>query len=315
MTAGLQEAGTGQPAAPVALEAEGLVLRRGDTTVVDGYELSLRRGEIVGLLGVNGAGKTSTLRMLAGVLPPTQGRIRVLGNDLHAQPRAARRAIGFVPDRPPLYDELTVREYLELAATLHGLRRGQRTRAADRAIERCGLEGVRQRLIGQLSLGYRQRLDIAQGIVHEPEVILLDEPTSALDPMQTRSVRALIRELGSEHAVLISSHLLGEIESLCHRVQFLSGGRVVTEHRLPLAEGWLLELAAPTDPERIAAIQGIGALEAGSEGLRLQLDQPPEQVLKALCAAGVPVRSFAPARAGLEALFVEEVLRAEGDGT
>ena len=296
------------------LEADDLEYRQAGQPLVQGYRLHLGRGEIVGLLGTNGAGKTTTLRMLAGVLPPARGRVRVLGHDLREAPRAARQALGFLPDRPPLYDELTVTEYLELAAALRRVPRARRRAAVAGAIERCGLGDVRHRLAGQLSLGYRQRLGLAQAIVHQPRVILLDEPTSALDPAQTHAVRELIRELGREHAVLLSSHLLGEIEALCQRVQILRQGRLVAEHDLPLASGgWLLETAAPVEVARIGAVTGVGAVEADGARLCLRLEAEPERVLAALVAAGIPVRSFAPQGGGLERLFLRQALGEPGE--
>jgi len=206
--------------------------------VVRDLDLALAKGEALGLLGVNGAGKSTTLRMIAGILAPTTGRVRLGGEDLVEHPELARRRIGYLPEVPPLHTELTVAEYLDFCARLHGLARGARA-AADRAIERCDLGDVRRRLIGALSKGYRQRVGLAQAIVHAPELIVLDEPASGLDPVQAARLRELVRELGADHAVVLSTHVLPDVVACCDRVAILHEG--VLRHEGPLGGGVSLD--------------------------------------------------------------------------
>ncbi len=193
--------------------------------IVSGLDLVLERG-VLGLLGVNGAGKTTTLRMVAGVLAPTSGRVRLDGHDLYEEPERARRRIGYLPETPPLHVELNAQEYLGYCARLHGVARGQVAAAVASAIERCGLGDVRGRLLGALSKGYRQRVGIAQAIVHEPALIVLDEPASGLDPVQAVKLRELVRSLGQDHAVVLSTHVLPDVAACCDRVAILHRGRL-----------------------------------------------------------------------------------------
>ncbi|HJT97668.1 MAG TPA: ABC transporter ATP-binding protein [Rhodanobacteraceae bacterium] len=199
--------------------------------VVRDLDLSLAKGDVLGLLGVNGAGKSTTLRMIAGVLAPSAGTIRFEGRDLGEHPALARRGIGYLPEIPPLHGELTVGEYLAFAARLHGLAR-EAASAVDRAIERCGLGDVRRRLIGALSKGFRQRVGLAQAIVHDPALIVLDEPASGLDPVQALNLRALVRGLGADHAVVLSTHVLPDVVACCDRVAILHEGVLRHEGRL-----------------------------------------------------------------------------------
>jgi ABC-2 type transport system ATP-binding protein len=191
--------------------------------VVRDLNLALAKGEVLGLLGVNGAGKSTTLRMIAGILAPSAGRVRLGGEDLAEHPELARRRIGYLPEVPPVHVELTVAEYLDFCARLHGLA-GDARAAADRAIERCDLGDARRRLIGALSKGYRQRVGLAQAIVHAPELIVLDEPASGLDPVQAERLRELVRELGADHAVVLSTHVLPDVVACCDRVAILHEG-------------------------------------------------------------------------------------------
>ena len=193
--------------------------------IVANLSLTLDRGSVLGLLGVNGAGKTTTLRMIVGLLAPSSGQVLVGGAELREQPALTRR-LGYLPELPPLYPELRVGEYLDFCARLHGLRGTQVTQAVTRVIERCGLGDVRRRLLGNLSKGFQQRAGIAQAIVHAPDLIVLDEPASGLDPLQAVQIRALVRELGKEHAVILSTHLLPDVQACCDRVVILHEGRM-----------------------------------------------------------------------------------------
>lgn len=199
----------------------------GARRVVDDVSLTLQRGEVLGLLGHNGAGKSTTLQMLSGCLRPDSGEIEICGNDLLRQPQKAKRFLGYLPEIPPLYREMQAGSYLTFTARLHGLSAEQAGPAVSDTLHRCGLENVRQKRIGTLSKGYQQRVGIAQAIVHAPDVIILDEPTVGLDPAQIRDIRALIRELANRHSVMLSTHLLTEVEAICDRVNILHEGRLV----------------------------------------------------------------------------------------
>jgi len=218
------------------IEALGLSKRYGDFVAVDDVSFEVGSGEVVGFLGPNGAGKTTTMRMLTGFMPPTDGTAKIAGHDVFADAQAARRAVGYLPETPPLYPEMDVQGYLKYVATIQDVPRARRAAAIDQALERCGLGDVRRRLIGALSKGYRQRVGLAGAIVHTPPVLILDEPTVGLDPIQIQEIRALIKQLGSagDHAVILSTHILAEVEAICDRVILIHRGRKVED--APLAE-------------------------------------------------------------------------------
>ncbi len=215
------------PDAPLTLSAQGLVRRFGADRAVEEVSLQLRRGEVLGLVGHNGAGKSTTLQMLAGVLLPHAGMVEICGFDLSRQPAEAKARIGFLPEVPPLYRDMRVDDYLCFAARLRRVAPDRITSALAEAKQRCGLQDAGRKIIGILSKGYQQRVGIAQAIIHHPEVVILDEPTAGLDPAQLRDMRALIRELGDAHSVIFSTHLLGEIESVCDRVNIMHRGQTV----------------------------------------------------------------------------------------
>jgi len=213
--------------APLTLYAHDLNRRFGRHSAVNGVSLQLHRGEVLGLLGHNGAGKSTTLQMLTGVLLPHSGRIEICGFDLARQPDQAKACIGFLPETPPLYRDMRVDDYLAFAAMLHRMPRKKIADALAETKRRCGLQDSGQKIIGILSKGYQQRVGIAQAIIHRPEIIILDEPTVGLDPTQIRDIRALIRELGDVHSVILSTHLLGEVENICDRVEIMHHGRLI----------------------------------------------------------------------------------------
>lgn len=213
--------------APLTLSAHGLLRRRDHRLVVDGVSLELRRGEVLGLLGHNGAGKSTTLQMLTGALPAQGGQIQVCGFDMQRQPQQAKACIGFLPEHPPLYRDMRVDDYLLFAARLHRVPPAKLAAALALARQRCGLQDSGNKIIGTLSKGYQQRVGIAQAIIHNPAVVVLDEPTVGLDPAQVRDIRALIRELGDSSSVILSTHMLNEVENLCDRVLILQKGRMI----------------------------------------------------------------------------------------
>lgn len=211
----------------ITLSARNLTRRFGNRQVIHDLSLELKRGEVLGLLGHNGAGKSTTLQMLTGCLLPNGGEIEICGIDLLRQPVLAKAHIGYLPETPPLYRELSVNDYLTFAARLRGMKRGEAAAALAQTMQRCALEAVGKEIIGTLSKGYQQRVGIAQAIIHSPDVIVLDEPTIGLDPSQIRDIRNLIRELGDRSSVIFSTHLLGEVESVCDRVHIMQEGRLI----------------------------------------------------------------------------------------
>ena len=204
-----------------------LTKRFAGTTAVDDLSFHVARGEIVGFLGLNGAGKTTTLRILAGFLPPTGGEGTVGGRPVLTDSLEVRRRIGYLPENCPLYPEMRVDEYLRFRAALKGVQARRLRRRVEEIRELCGIADAGRRIVGQLSKGYRQRVGLADALVHEPELLILDEPTIGLDPQQIRQVRELIRGLADRHTILLSSHILPEVEMTCHRVMILNQGRLL----------------------------------------------------------------------------------------
>src|SRR5438445_10013502 len=209
------------------IEVANLTKRYAGVTAVSNLSFSVARGEIVGLLGPTGAGKSTTMRILACYLPATSGTVRIAGLDVFRQSDEVRRRIGYMPENNPLHQDLRVREYLKFRARLKGLSRQRSRERADVVMEQCGLTDVGRRIIGQLSKGYRQRVGLADALVHDPELIILDEPTIGLDPSQLRAVRQLIKSLGNTHTVLISTHILPEAEMMCSRLVIIYNGKIV----------------------------------------------------------------------------------------
>jgi ABC-2 type transport system ATP-binding protein len=211
------------------IDVQGLEKRYGDRAALDGVTFRVERGEIVGFLGPNGAGKTTTLRILSTYLSPDGGSAQVAGHDVVAEPMSVRRKLGYLPEHPPVDLDQTVREYLGFCAALRNVPWKSRSTAVGAAIERCGLASVAGRLIGNLSKGFRQRVGLAQALVHAPDVVVLDEPTVGLDPHQIREIRQLIRSLAGDHTVLLSSHILPEVAMTCSRVVVVHRGRVAAD--------------------------------------------------------------------------------------
>lgn len=214
------------------IEVSHLSKSYGDYSAVTDVSFSAAKGEIVGFLGPNGAGKTTTIRMLATYLPPSAGSASIAGFDIIMQPDEVRRRIGYLPENPPLYPEMTVREYLSFIADIKGVPRNAKSERIDSVMERCFITDVRNKLCQHLSRGYRQRVGLAQAIIHDPEVIILDEPTSGLDPKQIIEIRQLIRSLGQSHTVLLSTHILPEVSMVCNKVVIINRGKVVIESLL-----------------------------------------------------------------------------------
>lgn len=296
------------------LEASDLSRHYGSIRAVKTVDLRLKKGEILGLLGPNGAGKSTTMKMLAGVLAPSHGSVTINGISIADNPKGAKKSLGYLPEQPPVYPELTVDEYLRYCAGLHGVARRERTEAVLRAKQACGLTEMSKRLIGNLSKGYQQRCGIAQAIIHRPAVVILDEPTVGLDPIQILEIRKLIKELGVNHSVILSSHILPEIQAVCARVMIIHRGRVVYSEPLAAAgtEGFktvLVGFEVPPPLSALAAIPGITRVdELPRQHYRLHVEdgQDPRVAIAKAAATGEwkIVELHAEVRT-LEEIFVE----------
>ena len=219
------------------IEVKNLVKRYGNHCAVDHLSFTVEDGHVFGLLGPNGAGKSTTMNIMTGYLAATEGDVLIQGHNILEEPEAARKCVGYLPEQPPLYPEMTVEEYLLFAAELKGVKRADRKEQVRKAAHRTGLDNVMPRLIRSLSKGYRQRVGIAQALLGSPKLIILDEPTVGLDPAQVVEIRKLIRELGKAHTVILSSHILSEVQAVCQQVLILSKGKLA-------ASGTLEELTA-----------------------------------------------------------------------
>lgn len=243
----------------------------GNYCAVNNVSFTVARGEVLGFLGLNGAGKSTTMQIISGVLTASSGLVSIAGFDIVDDPRAAKAQLGFLPEQPPLYADLTVDEYLEYAARLRGLNRANIRAAINKSKQRCGLDAVGGRLIKNLSKGYQQRVGIAQAIIHAPAVIILDEPTNGLDPVQIREIRGLIKELGQDHSVILSTHILPEVQAICDRVLIIHEGQLVfdrqTEKLNEDAQNNCVTIAFKQAPaeEVFGTIEGIKHVEKISE--------------------------------------------------
>ena len=295
------------------LAAHNLTRSFGSRQVIHGVSLDLRRGEVLGLLGHNGAGKSTTLQMLTGCLLPDGGRIDICGIDLLRQPMLAKAHIGYLPETPPLYRELSVDGYLTFAARLRGMRPGEAADALTQAKQSCGLEAAGKKIIGTLSKGYQQRIGIAQAIIHRPAVIVLDEPTVGLDPTQIRDIRTLIRELGDSGSVILSTHLLSEVESVCDRVEIMQDGKLIygdTSARMQkygCVPGFIVSLRNPPPLSELEGIAGVSSVEQVSATQFRVLHAPdvnPGGALLTLAERqGWQLEQLTPLQATLEEVF------------
>ena len=297
----------------ILIEARGLTRRYGPIVAVSDLSLTLRKGEILGLLGPNGAGKSTTMKMLTGNLAPSGGEAFIKGQSLHDAPTNAKKSLGYLPEQPPVYPELTVDEYLRYCAGLHGIAKKDRADAVQQAKQSCALTEVSQRLIGNLSKGFQQRVGLAQAIIHRPPVIVLDEPTVGLDPIQIREIRALIAELGKSHSVILSSHILPEIQAVCSRVMIINRGRAVYDQpiaatRNAQTEALTITLKRPPSLDVLKRIVGIaGVEELGGGRLRLTLaggNDPREVIVDAAVNGNWGLIELAPESKTLEDIFV-----------
>lgn len=300
--------------------------RYGAVEAVHDLSFSAPKGQIVGLLGQNGAGKTTTLNMLTGYFPPTSGQVLVDGMDMLQHPRHCKRAIGYLPEKPPLYDEMTVAGYLTFVCRLKEVERRSIPRHIDEIMQICGLTEVRHRLLGHLSKGYRQRVGVAQSLCGDPPVLVLDEPTVGLDPRQVVEIRELMRELGKNHTVIFSSHLLPEIQQLCQRVVLLHKGKLIREADMTeLTDGGdtirLRASIAMREKQLLPALRGMSCVrrvkslpthnveisevliecdrEGGDRG------DPQTQLFRLLCGLDAPLRMLVLQHDTLEDVFLK----------
>jgi ABC-2 type transport system ATP-binding protein len=311
------------------IEARSLSKRYGARDAVRDVSFSIGVGEIVGFLGPNGAGKTTTLRMLTGFLPPSGGSARVAGFDIVTQSMDVRARIGYLPETVPLYRDLTVAAYLDFVGVLKGIAREERARRIAFVVDACGVGEVRTRRIGTLSRGFRQRVGLAQALLNDPDVLFLDEPTVGLDPKQIVEIRDLIRSLAGRRTVILSTHILPEVNLLCRRVLIIHRGRLIAdarpeELRAHAAREFRIDVEARASVEvllaLVRAVPGVAsaeALEAGSPGdARVRAAttdgaDPREAIAKALVDAGLGLRSMSVAAATLEDVFLELVTKEE----
>ena len=265
----------------------------GNYCAVNNVSFTIERGEVLGFLGPNGAGKTTTMQIISGVLAPSAGKVNIVGVDIIDNPRTAKKHIGFLPEQPPLYLDMTVNEYLYYSARLRGIDRKKIHAAIDNCKQRCGLKDVGRRLLKNLSKGYRQRVGIAQAIIHTPAVIILDEPTSGLDPIQIREIRDLIRELGEDHSVILSTHILPEVQTVCNRVLIINNGQLVLDQHLGKLENESSEkfirlgFRQPPAAETLMAINGVKSVEpVSAQRFLISLD-PASDALDAIMQRSV----------------------------
>jgi ABC-2 type transport system ATP-binding protein len=304
------------------IEVQQLTKRYGPFTAVDGVSFTVGKGEILGFLGPNGAGKTTTMRILTGYMPPTEGRARVAGFDLQEQPVEAKQRIGYLPETPPLYPDMTVREYLRFVARIKGVPPAEQASRVATVMQRTHVADMAHRHCGKLSKGYKQRVGLAQALIHNPDVLVLDEPTAGLDPKQIIETRELVRSLAGDHTIVLSTHILPEVAQTCQRVVIINKGRVVAEDtpenltaRLQGAASVYVEVdtqGADAQPV-LAAIPGVtGVSIATRHGALIGCEVQSESgldvrrsVAQAVVGAGYGLVELRPMRMSLEEIFLQ----------
>lgn len=297
------------------IQVDHLTRRYGAFTAVDDVSFTIGRGEVVGLLGHNGAGKTTIMKMITGYLEATSGTVRVDALEIGRDTRAIQARIGYLPENCPVWPDMTVIDYLDYQAALHGVPDAERPKAIAAAIRRTALKDKATASIQTLSRGYRQRVGVAQALLHNPDIIILDEPTNGLDPTQIRQMRELIRELAETATVIVSTHILGEVQAVCERVLILRGGRLVVDSRvdaLQQGDGLVIEVAAASNPRlalsQLPAVQAVHELDVLDGMAQYRVDAPASaapQVAQALIDAGIALHGLHRQRRDLETVFAE----------
>ena len=297
----------------VLVQVENLSRYYQDQCAISHLSFTLKAGEVLGFLGPNGAGKSTTMQVITGNLAPSEGEVSIAGHDILEKPREAKRHLGYLPEHPPVYRDASVDEYLKFCARLHHIKRGEVAAALARVKQQCGLEDVGRRLIGNLSKGYQQRVGIAQAIIHNPPVVILDEPTVGLDPIQIREIRELIRSLGSERSVILSTHILSEVQATCDRVQIIRAGELIYNASTEsLSQGhdiaFRIALRQPIELEQLSSIPGVDhveALEAGRFRVFFHADSNPDALVAAAAQQSWGLHELIPEQQSLEDLFIE----------
>lgn len=304
-----------------------LTKRYARTTAVDQISFEVAKGQIVGFLGPNGAGKTTTMRMLTCFLPPTSGSATVAGFDVLEQPLEAKRRIGYLPETPPLYPEMETTEYLHFVGKLKGLSGAELEKRVDYVYERCAISDVRKKLLGKLSKGYRQRVGLAQAIIHNPEVLILDEPTAGLDPKQINETRDLIKSLAGSHTIILSTHILPEVEQTCEQVIIINKGKLVAtdsvrnlQARARGAESIVLEIAgrngtleAPLVQQKLERVSGVSRVSCKNQHDSRAVFEVESQkgqlvrgdLARAVVESGWDLNELRPAAMSLEEVFLQ----------
>jgi ABC-2 type transport system ATP-binding protein len=282
-------------------------------SAIKNLSFSLNAGEVLGFLGPNGAGKSTTMKILTGNLAPSEGQVRIKGFDIIESPREAKQQIGYLPEHPPLYCEASVDEYLKYCAQLRGIRRQSINNALDVSKQQCGLSDVGRRLIGHLSKGYQQRVGIAQAIIHNPPVIILDEPTVGLDPIQMRDIRHLIKKLGQEHSVILSTHILSEVQATCDQVQIIQQGELIYHSsietlNLSQAPSMTIGLNQPPTIEQLKQLDQVTHVKAIDEQrfeLFFEGESPAQAIVQQSVQQQWELYELIPGQQSLEDLFIE----------
>lgn len=304
------------------IEVKRLTKYYGPFAAIENITFSVDQGEIIGFLGPNGAGKTTTMRILTGFSPPTRGSAKIAGFEITANPLEVKRRVGYLPESVPLYGEMLVSSFLEYVAEVKGVARGQRKAEVGRVMERCGLTDMARRLIRNLSKGYRQRVGLAQALVGDPPVLILDEPTVGLDPRQIVEIRQMIRELGKEHTVLLSTHILPEVTMVCERVIIINKGHVVAENRLEDLAGGdtiVMELNVDGPAEKVAAVvqrtASVKTFASEAPGVYVAecraVEDLDASLAGALVQAGLKMRGLRRRTRTLEDIFLEAITSEE----
>lgn len=310
---------------PLLLSAKSLSRYFGSQLAVHQLDFDLYKGEVLGFLGPNGAGKSTSMKMLSGNLAPNEGQITINGYDLLSQPKQAKAHIGYLPEQPPLYKELSVLEFLSFCARINYIPPASQRKAIDTTIERCGLGDVRKRLISHLSKGFQQRVGIAQAIIHTPSVIILDEPTSGLDPIQIREIRQLIKDIAQEHSVILSTHILPEVQMLCDRVKIINHGSLVFDNTTDMLQqkmqssSLLLTLKSPPAIEILNQIQGVIAVTALSN-TRFKIQYQPQYnptpiILESAVTQQWQLTALSPEQHSLEDVFMNIIQQESSERT
>ena len=288
-----------------------LTRRYGGFCAVNNISFELKAGDILGFLGPNGAGKTSTMQMLTGNLAPTLGEISINGVDLLEQPKTAKASIGYLPENPPLYKEMTVTEYLQYCGRLHLINKSQLSNMCDSAIERCGLGDVKQRLIRNLSKGYQQRVGIAQAILHSPPVIILDEPTVGLDPIQILEIRQLMKTLGENHGIILCTHILPEVQAVCNRVQIINCGELVYSSGIDEllnteSSKFEITISSTADKEELARHDVFNSIEiTGENSFLAESDLSANKLTEYIVQQQWGLTRFTTHETSLEQIFID----------